>query len=363
MKTTKMLTILVLSLGLMVCTAELARAAPMGTAFTYQGRLMDANDTADGLYDFEFKLWMDPCEIVYPPQVGDTLTMNDLDVIDGYFTVELDFNSPFAFNGYARWLETAVRPGDSNDPNAFVTLSPRQELTPTPYAIYAKTAGGVPGGISGSGTANYIAKFTGPNTLGDSAIYESAGKVGIGTTTPGFRFHQKGGDHVVDDSDISLRRDNKHRWRLVEGPSSGLSIRQVYNDSGTLQNSVRMEISDSGNIGIGTTDPRTDLEIQGTTGLRVTTGQHPNVYGDFKHAYSGGLIINANAGGGGWADMSLQTNGTTRMFIESGGNVGIGTTGNPPERLYCQGKYFSTECKYGCECGGNWRGPRLCRRF
>ena len=34
----KVLAILVLALGLMVCPAELAGAAPMGTAFAYQGR-------------------------------------------------------------------------------------------------------------------------------------------------------------------------------------------------------------------------------------------------------------------------------------------------------------------------------------
>jgi hypothetical protein len=80
-----------------------------------------------------------------------------------------------------------------------------------------------------------------------------------------------------------------------------------------------------GRVGIGTPTPRTDLEIEGTDGLRVTTGQHHNVFGEFKHAYSLGLVINANAGGG-WADMRFQTDGIDRMFIESGGNVGIGTT-------------------------------------
>ncbi len=129
-----MLAILVFALGLMVCPGELARAAPMGTVFTYQGRLMDADDVADGLYDFEFKLFDDPCT---GTQQG-TIDVNDLDVIDGYFTVELDFGG--VFNGDARWLEIAVRPGASIDANDFAILIPRQELTPTPYAIYAKAS-------------------------------------------------------------------------------------------------------------------------------------------------------------------------------------------------------------------------------
>jgi len=129
------LTIFVLALGLMVCPGELARAATMGSAFTYQGRLLDTDDAADGLYDFEYKLFDDPC---VGTQQGSTIDVNDLDVIDGYFAVELDFGS--VFNGEARWLEIAVRPGASIDANDFAALIPRQELTPTPYAIYAKAS-------------------------------------------------------------------------------------------------------------------------------------------------------------------------------------------------------------------------------
>jgi len=39
-------------------------------------------------------------------------------------------------------------------------------------------------GIGGSGTANYIPKFTGATTVGNSVIYETAGNVGINTTSP-----------------------------------------------------------------------------------------------------------------------------------------------------------------------------------
>lgn len=41
-----------------------------------------------------------------------------------------------------------------------------------------------PGGMSGSGTINYIAKFTDSTSLGDSVICENSGNIGIGTTSP-----------------------------------------------------------------------------------------------------------------------------------------------------------------------------------
>lgn len=105
--------------------------AEMGTAFTYQGRLIDAENAADGEYDFVFDIYDAPSDGV---QLASTVDVNALDVIDGYFTVELDFGSS-AFVGDGVWLDISVRPGESEDP--YTALSPRQRITPTPYATYA----------------------------------------------------------------------------------------------------------------------------------------------------------------------------------------------------------------------------------
>jgi hypothetical protein len=163
MKTTKILTILVLALGLIFRQAEVSKAEPMGTAWTYQGRLMDANGPADGQYDFEFRLFQDP--VLNSFQVGPTIDINDLDVIDGYFTVLLDFGDK-AFTGNARWLEIGVRPGDSE--NRYTILKPRHEVTPTPYAIYAENTGN---------DNDWM--------VSDSNMYSiPTGYIGIGTTSP-----------------------------------------------------------------------------------------------------------------------------------------------------------------------------------
>jgi hypothetical protein len=118
--------------------ATAGHAAPMGTAFTYQGHLYDNNETADGLYDFQFRLYdgNDPCDTT---QIGGDVNKPDVDVIDGFFMAELDFNDPCVFNGEARWLEIGVRAGEMNDPNAYTILSPRQKITPVPYALYSKS--------------------------------------------------------------------------------------------------------------------------------------------------------------------------------------------------------------------------------
>lgn len=122
MKTSRLFAIVVLIISMY----QGSNAETMGTAFTYQGRLIDVNNSANGLYDLQFKLFD---ANVAGIQKGSTIFKDDVDVIDGYFTTVLDFGSD-NFNGDDRWLEIGVRPGDMDDPNVYTVLSPRQQLSP-----------------------------------------------------------------------------------------------------------------------------------------------------------------------------------------------------------------------------------------
>ncbi|MEX0782014.1 MAG: hypothetical protein WD557_05140 [Dehalococcoidia bacterium] len=107
----------------------------LGSGFTYQGRLTDASAPANGAYDLRFILFDADSG---GAQVGATVEKADVAVQSGLFTTELDFGAP-SFDGNARWLEIAIRPG--NQTGTYTVLSPRQPITPVPYALYAKTAG------------------------------------------------------------------------------------------------------------------------------------------------------------------------------------------------------------------------------
>jgi hypothetical protein len=120
-------------------------AAPLGTAFTYQGRLASGTGAATGLFDFSFSLYDAPSG---PTQLGATLTNNAVPVTDGYFTVELDFGS--AFDGNPRWLDISVK---TNGADSSTPLAPRQALKPAPYALCA-----------GTSTDPNLARLTVPNT-------------------------------------------------------------------------------------------------------------------------------------------------------------------------------------------------------
>src|SRR6266496_2303670 len=109
---------LTLILFLLACTlasARIAASAQTPTTITYQGRLSDGGAPANGTYDLEFKLY-DAANA----QVGPTETREDVPVVNGGFTVQLDFGS--VFDGSARTLEISVRPGASVGP--FTTLTP-----------------------------------------------------------------------------------------------------------------------------------------------------------------------------------------------------------------------------------------------
>ena len=64
------------------------------------------------------------------------MTIGDKVVVDGNFSVELDFGD--VFDGRALWLQVGVRPGASI--GIYTTLIPRQALTAAPYASYTGKA-------------------------------------------------------------------------------------------------------------------------------------------------------------------------------------------------------------------------------
>jgi hypothetical protein len=115
-------------------SAGIVTAAPLGTAFTYQGRLNTGGNPAQGTYDLRFTIYdLDSGGSL----VAGPITNSPVTVSNGLFTSTLDFG-PGIFTGDARWLEIGVR---TNGGSEFVLLAPRQSLTASPYALFAPGAG------------------------------------------------------------------------------------------------------------------------------------------------------------------------------------------------------------------------------
>lgn len=205
-----------------------------------------------------------------------------------------------------------------------------------------------------SGTTNYVSKFTGANTLGNSLLFDNGTNVGIGTTSPQYTLDVNGTSRSttfrVDDA------TNSTGLLIYSGaPSGGGAIarllkadstKQVYqtfeNDSLYLgiaanQTSVadigtkggvnlvfstsyaeRMRITSGGNVGIGTSAPNSLLSVAGN----ATFGQGANRPVTYD-SNGGNFRITPNSGG--WATGYLF-NGSAGTFKGGFGGFGSGDT-------------------------------------
>lgn len=110
-------------------------AMAQGTAFIYQGELVDKGAPANGLYDFSFSLSNAPSG---GSQIGTNLTVLNVRVSAGLFAATLDFGA--VFGGNPAWLALSVR---TNGASSFTALSPLQRLNPSPQAVTAESLAGV----------------------------------------------------------------------------------------------------------------------------------------------------------------------------------------------------------------------------
>ncbi len=120
-------------------------SADQGCAtITYQGRLNDGAAAANGQYDLQFQAF--DAEIGGTSQSG-PITVENVQVTNGVFTVPLKFGSALSNNFNTRFLEIGVRPGAGTGNDPFTVLTPRQPITSVPYAVNAQNAASVSGAV------------------------------------------------------------------------------------------------------------------------------------------------------------------------------------------------------------------------
>jgi hypothetical protein len=262
-------------------------AAPLGSAFLYQGRLVQQGQPAQGLYDLTFTLYDAPTGGV--PLAG-PVTNLQVNVSNGLFAAEVDFG-PSAFNGTAYWVALAVRPSGGG---AFTALTPRQPLLAAPYAWHAANAGVA---------AALVANAVNTASLKDGAV--TAVKIAsnqVVTSLNGLR------DAVQLSGTNGITINSRGNALVISGSGGGGGGWALSGNAGTTPANF-----------LGTTDAQPlELRVNNTRFLRAEpTVSVPNLIGGdaANQAYPGtvGAVV---AGGGQGAEANVV--GGAFGFIGSG---------------------------------------------
>ena len=181
----------------------------------------------------------------------------------------------------------------------------------------------------------------------------SSGSVGIGTTSfsgklsvneagSGVYFTRNSGDNGTTGPVLAFANDSTKS--IIAAAGDGIIFRTRTVGGAAFSGSEKMRITSGGNIGIGTTAPGSKLEIRGTDPLlelntASSTGNPYMMWSQagtrrsyIQHVDSGDNLTIASEYGG--MRFMTGTGGaeTERMYITSGGDVGIGTT-SPANKL------------------------------
>jgi hypothetical protein len=164
--------------------------------------------------------------------------------------------------------------------------------------------------IGGTGTTNYLPKFTGASALGNSLIFDNGTNIGINTTTPATKLDVVGsvadtavvGGITVEQTTL-FRPSNSagglrtgfnttggdvYVWSSTSGASLNFGTRVAPN------NNVGMTLLSSGNFGIGTTAPASKLDVQVSTAGTSIIGYFNN--NDFTAANKSVLRVRQQTG-------------------------------------------------------------------
>lgn len=294
------------------------------TAFNYQGRLTDGGNPANGSFQMQFKLFD---ALAAGSQIGATLNDVAVTATNGTFSAKLDFGSA-ALTGANRWLEIAVR---RNSGESYVTLSPREQIASSPYAVRTLSAAMADDSqkLGGVNASDYVTTTNGGTSFIKNQATQQAssnfnisnngivgGNLGVGTNASGVKFSvssstANAGNNTAyfDAPAIGPNASNIHfgttgDWFIRSANSNGKVIMQ---DTG-------------GSVGIGTQNPVSKLTVSATQ------------YG-IAHVDGGvnlSTFINAS---GGWFGtrsnhpLNFFTNDSAQqMTLNTGGQLGVGTT-------------------------------------
>jgi len=218
------------------------------------------------------------------------LTNSGTVVSNGLFAVTLDFG-PGVFTGTNFWMEIGV---STNGGGSFTTLAPRQQLLPTPYAIFANTSSN----LSGTLSAGQLSGPVNNNQLANSSLTVSAG-----TGLSGGGAVALGGSTTLNNAGVTSLTGNAD---ITASPASGaVTLGDTATSANTASRIVKRD--GSGNFSAQS------VTLGGNLNLPATTASAGIIF-------SGGNTLLHTFG----TDNTFAGVSAGNLTMSAGGNTGIG---------------------------------------
>ena len=210
-------------------------------------------------------------------------------------------------NGYAFYINGNTKSTGSIESTSFIKTSG----TSSQYLMADGSVSTLSNPVTGTGTTNYHAKFTGTGTIGNSLVYDDGTNIGISTTTIGSKF-QVNGNAAIGYSASTAAPTN---GLLVAGKMGiNATVASWASEFSALQIGARTAIwnSDINYSGYGN-----NVYYDGV-GYKYITTAAAN-----KLEYGGGIFTWSGAASG---TAATAITFTDYMRLDASGNLGIGTT-------------------------------------
>lgn len=306
-------------------------------------------------------------------QSGDYTTAQVTESGNLYYTdararLALSASAPLSYNNGTGAFSISQASGSTNgflsstDWNTFNNKQNALGFTPVPttrtltingtsYDLSADRSWTIAAGLSGSGTTNYIPKFTASTTIGNSIIQEMAYGLNIG-------FSNSGASNVYEFQNFSNTASSNTRLKIATGgTSAGNAILQFTDNTNNWYINPDSSASYALKIGTSISDNKFVINTSGNLGLGVTPSAWgglvaiQSAYGVLSGNFQSNILLNAyydtntyryvgtgeaaryrqDAGVHSWLTAPSGTAGnaisfTQAMTLDASGNLMVATT-------------------------------------